>query len=53
MIEEGRQMIRDEISNTPEYYFAAQEATQEVLTSVLKSLNPDKEDLKVIVEFVE
>lgn len=52
MIEEGRRRIREEIKTKPSYYFSAQEAAQDVLSNLIKSLNPDRE-IKVIVEFAE
>ena len=52
MIEEGRKRIREEIKTKPAYYFSAQEAAQEVLSNLIKSLNPER-DIKVIVEFAE
>ena len=51
--QEGLDMVIKEFTNNPQYYADATEATKKILTSLIKGLNPDNENLKVIVEIID
>lgn len=52
MIHTGRRTIRDVIKKDEEYTDKAKEAASSIITSLIESLNPDRE-IHVIVEFAE
>lgn len=51
-VKEGEQMLRTEFLSNQWYIQKAEESAQKLITELVRKLNPDVEDLKVVVEFV-